>query len=123
MPIGAVPAITALSLMVGPLVVGFPIVRFCTLIDCSFPAETPAACSRAAAGGLEPGFAARPREIAHPKDVALPLGHRDDAAGIEQVEHVARLDALVIGRQRHQVTGALAVPTGVEIFAARRLLP
>src|SRR5215472_9762470 len=80
--------------------------------------KNPKAGSGAAAGGLEPGFAAGAGQIAHPQDVALPLGHRYDAARIEQVEQVARLDALVIGRQRHQVARALAVPAGIEVFAA-----
>src|SRR3546814_10270936 len=39
---------------------------------------------------------------AHAADVGLALGDRDDAARIEQVEDVARLHALVIGRQRHR---------------------
>ncbi len=42
-------------------------------------------------------------EVAHAQDVALPLGHRDDAARVEQVEDVAGLDRLVVGRQHHLV--------------------
>ena len=72
--------------------------------------------SRAAALGPEPGRAAGLGELAHAQDVALALGHRDHAAGVEQVEDVARLDALVVGRQRHEV--ALAGVAGLEILAA-----
>ena len=45
-------------------------------------------------------------ELADAQDVALALGDRDDAARIEQVEGVARLDALVVGRERHQMAVA-----------------
>ena len=69
--------------------------------------------------GMHPGFAAGFCQFAHAHDVALPLGHRDHAAGVEQIEDVAGLDALVVGRQRHQMRLALAVlPAGVEIFLA-----
>ena len=74
---------------------------------------------RSARFGMHPGFAAGFRQFAHAHDVALPLGHRDHAARVEQVEDVARLDALVVGRQRHQMRLALAVlPAGIEIFLA-----
>ena len=53
----------------------------------------------AAALGPEPGRPARLGELTHAQDVALALGHRDHAARIEQIEGVARLDALIIGRQ------------------------
>ena len=43
--------------------------------------------------GLQESLAAGLGQIAHPQDVALPLGHRNDAARVEQVEHVAGLDA------------------------------
>ena len=42
----------------------------------------------------------RARERAHAQDVALPLGHRDGAARIEQVEGVRGLEHLLVGRQR-----------------------
>ena len=66
--------------------------------------------SVAAARRLQPGGAAGFGEFAHAQDVALPLGDRDHAARVEQVEGVARLDALVVGRQRHQMAlAALAL--------------
>src|SRR5262245_50616239 len=37
-------------------------------------------------GALEPALAARLRELAHAADVRLALGHRDDAARVEQIE-------------------------------------
>src|SRR5207248_5635451 len=61
------------------------------------------ASDRPARFGVNPGFAAGFCQFAHAHDVALPLRHRDHAACIQQVEDVARLDALVIGRQRHQM--------------------
>src|SRR5438067_2386987 len=48
----------------------------------------------------EPGVAARLRERAHPADIGGALGDADNAAGIEQIEQVACLQALVVGRQR-----------------------
>ena len=74
--------------------------------------------------GREPRLAAGLGQFAHAQDVALPLGDRDHAARVEQIEDVARLDALVVGRQRHQVAAAslpLGRPAGVEIFPAGRL--
>src|SRR5262245_39820213 len=44
--------------------------------------------SRPAPLGLQPRRAARFGQLAHAQDVALALGHRDDAAGVEQVEDV-----------------------------------
>src|SRR3954451_16235587 len=74
---------------------------------------------RAARFRMHPGVAAGLGKFAHAHDVALPLGPRDHAARIQQIEDVARLDALVIGRQRHQMLLALAVrPSRLEIFAA-----
>src|SRR5207245_5013517 len=43
---------------------------------------------------------AAPRERSHPQDVALPLGHADGAARVEQVEDVRALQAIIVGRQR-----------------------
>ncbi len=63
---------------------------------------------RPAAFGGKPGGAAGFGEFADAEDVALALGDGDHAAGVEQVEHVARLDALVVGGQRHQVAAAVA---------------
>src|ERR1700694_2722399 len=40
------------------------------------------------------------RELAHAQDVALPLGHADGAARVEQVEDVRALQAVVVGGQR-----------------------
>src|SRR5262249_45112235 len=48
----------------------------------------------------EPGLAATLGQSAHPGDISLALGHRDDAARIQQVEDVARLPAVIIGGQR-----------------------
>ncbi len=45
---------------------------------------------RPAACGLQPGRAAGFRQFADAQDVALALGDRDDAAGVEEVEVVAR---------------------------------
>src|SRR5690348_16270316 len=39
------------------------------------------------------------RQRAHAKDVALPLGDADRAARVEQIERVARLHDLLVGRQ------------------------
>jgi hypothetical protein len=56
-----------------------------------------------------------PQRCDYAQDVALPLGHRDHAARVEQVEDVARLDALVIGRQRQRWRiGLLALVARVE---------
>src|ERR1700727_2228182 len=69
---------------------------------------------------MYPRLAAGFGEFAHPQNIALPLGHRDDAARVEQIESVACLDALVVGRQRHQVLFAVSaiLPAGREIFLA-----
>src|SRR5690606_37585421 len=64
---------------------------------------------RPSAGGGEPGLAAGLGEFADAQDVALPLGDRDDAARIEQIEDMAGLDALVIGRQGQPVLAPAAV--------------
>src|SRR5262245_22483238 len=75
-----------------------------------------------AAFGLKPRLAARLGKLTHTQDVALSLSHRDDTARIEKIENVARLDALVVSRQRHQVATLLAVgPARGEIFLAGRL--
>src|SRR5664279_2113208 len=68
---------------------------------------------------MDPGVATGFRKFTHAHDVALTLGHRNHAACIQQIEHVAGLDALVIGRQRHQMFLALAIlPPRIEISAA-----
>src|SRR3974390_705526 len=65
-----------------------------TVID-----SRPPICSRcASAFGGKPGFAAGLRHLAHPQDIALPLGNRDHSARVEQVEQGGCFDALVIGR-------------------------
>ena len=66
--------------------------------------------SGSASLGLEPGGAAGLGELAHPENVALPLGHRDHTARVEKVEDVARLDALVVGGQGHQVATVRGAP-------------
>ena len=63
----------------------------------------------------QPGLAAALRQRAHPADIGGPLGDADDAARVEQVEQVARLDALVIGGQR-----AAAAPAAPRIRSRRR---
>ncbi len=69
---------------------------------------------------MNPRLAAGFRKLAHAQDIALPLGDRDHAARIEQIEHMAGLDALVVGRQRHQMRLALSIfPACIEIFFAR----
>src|SRR5688572_33280052 len=46
------------------------------------------------------GFGAGARQRAHAQDVALAFGHRDRAAGVEQVEAVRGLADLFVGGQR-----------------------
>ena len=53
-----------------------------------------------ALAGCEPGFAAGFGEGSHASDIGGAFGHRNHAARIEQIEIVARLQALVIGGQR-----------------------
>src|ERR687885_308144 len=48
----------------------------------------------------EPRLAARLRQRADPADIGGPLGDADDAARVQKVKAVARLDALVVGGQR-----------------------
>src|SRR5882757_783371 len=79
---------------------------------------------RPAGFSMYPRFAAGLGQLADAQDVALAFGYRDHAAGVEQVEDVACLDALVVGRQRHQVFLAITarswvfLPSGREIFLA-----
>ncbi len=47
----------------------------------------------------DPFLAAGFSKVPHAADIAGAFGDADDAAGIEQVEEVAGLDALVVGRQ------------------------
>ena len=51
----------------------------------------------------QPRFAACLGERSDPQDVGGAFGYADRAAGVEQIEQVARLQALVIGRQRQAV--------------------
>ncbi len=51
----------------------------------------------------QPRLAACLGERPDPQDVGGAFGHADHAAGVEQIEQVARLQALVIGRQRQAV--------------------
>src|SRR5436309_2560449 len=48
----------------------------------------------------QPGLAARLGERADAADIGGALGHADDAARVEQVEEMARLQALIVSRQR-----------------------
>src|SRR5262245_11131937 len=89
----------------------------CWVCDSLDPTYNP---SRPASLSLQPGRAAGLREVAHAQDVALPLGHGDDAAGVEQIEDVGRLDALVVGRQRQLV--ALVVGTRRRLAGLQRRL-
>src|SRR5271167_1362897 len=70
----------------------------------------------------QPGFAASLGERAHAADIGGALGDRDHAARIEQIEQMARLDALVVGRQR-QRSGEqkLALGLGVAEVAQQHL--
>src|SRR6202045_4256179 len=77
-------------------------------------------CSRAsspAALCLEPGDPASLGEIAHAKNMALPLSDRDNPARIKEVENMRRLDALIVGRQHHHM--ACAIVSAGEECAAR----
>src|SRR5580704_14292411 len=56
---------------------------------------------------LQPGDAASLGEIAHAKNIALPLGHRDNPARVKEVENMRRLDALIVGWKRHHMARAL----------------
>ena len=51
------------------------------------------------------------------KNIALPLGHRDNSARVKEVENMRRLDALIVGRQRHHM--ARAIVSAHEERAAR----
>src|ERR1700730_1220455 len=66
---------------------------------------------------LEPSDAACLGEIAHAKNSALPLGHRNHPARVEQIENMRRLDALIVGWQRQQM--AIALVSAGEERAAR----
>src|SRR5262249_28553080 len=77
---------------------------------------------RSSSMSVKPGFTTGLSELAHAQNITLTLGYRDHAARVEQIEHVACLDALIVSRQRHQVPALVTVgPTGVEIFPARLL--
>src|SRR5215468_317936 len=85
-------------------------------------AETSGCLLRATTFGGEPGLTARFCQFAHAQDVALSFGNRNYATRIEEIEYVARLDALVVGGKRHEMTLLLAVgPTSGEIFLASSL--
>src|SRR3569623_1525765 len=73
---------------------------------------------RAATSGLQPGGAAGLGELADAQDIALALGDRDHATGVEQVEVVAGLDDLLVGRQSERVA---AVWAGALPFVEQRL--
>ena len=67
----------------------------------------PTSMRRSGTGGLlgrgdqrEVAPGAQVRQRAHPADVGGPLGDADGAAGVEQVEGVRALQAVVVGRQR-----------------------
>src|SRR3954451_20581175 len=68
--------------------------------------------------GRQPCLAAGFRQLADAQDVALPLSDRDDAARVEQVERVDRLDALVVSGQRHEVAPRIARvdAAGVDVY-------
>ena len=58
--------------------------------DCQPPARV---CTKASAHCLG--------QCPHPPDIGLPFGDRNHAARVQQVKDVAGLDALIIGRMRH----------------------
>src|SRR5688572_9117146 len=68
----------------------------------------------------QPSVTAGLGEVANAQDVALALGDGDDASGIQQIEDVARLDALVVGRQRQLV--ALVVGVGRRLAGGQQRL-
>src|SRR6185295_8139652 len=63
--------------------------------------------------GPEPGRTAGLGQLAHAQNVALALGDGDDAARIQQVEDVACLDTLVIGRQRQPMSPVVGTRSGI----------
>src|SRR5258706_15363424 len=70
---------------------------------------------RAAATG-EPALATAFGQRAYPADIGLALGHRDHAAGIQQIEQMARLHALIVCGQRQRrwpIQQDAAFPLGV----------
>ena len=70
------------------------------------------ACQAARPSAFEPALAAGFGERAHAADIGGALGDGDHAARVEQVEGVARLDALVIGGQRQLAArGARGIPS------------
>src|SRR3546814_11787355 len=59
---------------------------------------------------------------AHPADIGGALGHAYHAARVEEVEGVARLDALVVGRKdRQSVVGGQSGSGGVDLGGSRIL--
>ena len=87
-----------------------------------------AAPSGIAAG--EPGFAASLGERPDAQDVGGALGHADGAARVEQVEQMARLQALVIGwqaparvraRRRHSRSASAKCRTSSAVSAISKL--
>src|SRR5262249_53900677 len=79
-------------------------------VGSSLPLDPTYESSRPAPLGLQPRGAAGLGEAAHAQDIALALGHGDDATGVEQVEDVGSLNALVVGRESQLV--ALVVGAG-----------
>ena len=85
--------------------------------------------SGAAARRPAPGLAAALGQFAHTQDIGLALSHRDNAPGIEKIEGVGGLDALVVGRKRQLVATfllacleqRLAGLLGVDEMAVQRL--
>src|SRR5690348_13026522 len=55
---------------------------------------------------FKPGFAAGFGKRAHPRDIGGALRHRNHAARIQQIEAVARFDALIVRRQRELALAA-----------------
>src|SRR5882762_7471565 len=70
----------------------------------------------------EPCFASGLRQNAHTSDIGGPFRHADDAARVEEIEDVACLQDLVIGRQRELLREqALALLLGVGEMAKQDL--
>ena len=72
----------------------------------------------AAARCFQPGRATCFRQFPNARDIALPFGHRDHPARVQQIEYVACLDALVVGRQRHFMAFVFLanLQTQIELF-------
>src|SRR6185437_3669822 len=69
-------------------------------IRAGISSERSSSSSSPISGARQPGFAARFGQGPDPADIGGALGDADHAARVEQVEQVARLEGLVVGRER-----------------------